>query len=199
MATRRFSEKQLVIASHNPGKVREIGDLLAPFGAEVVAAAHLGLAEPEETGSTFVANAKLKALAAARGSGRVALADDSGLCVNGLNGDPGLYSARWAGPSKDFAIAMAKVLRRLAPVDDKSAYFISVLALAWPDGHMETFEGRVTGTIVDPGRGTNGFGYDPIFVPDGHARTFGEFDPADKNAITHRAVAFERLVKACFR
>lgn len=195
---RRFQEKKLVIASHNSGKVREMGELLAPFRVDVVSAGELGLAEPEETGSTFVANAKLKALASMQGSGLPALADDSGLCVAALNGDPGLYSARWAGPTKDFAIAMADVHRKLQGEDDKSAYFISVLALAWPDGHVETFEGRVSGEIVEPARGENGFGYDPIFVPSGYEITFGEFEPAAKNAITHRAIAFEKLVKACF-
>ncbi len=195
---RRFSDKKLVIASHNPGKVREIGELLAPFGTHVQSAAALDLPEPEETGTTFVANAALKAQASTAGSGLAALADDSGLCVNALGGDPGLYSARWAGPTKDFNIAMALVHDKLRDFDDKSAYFISVLALAWPDGHLETFEGRIYGTIVEPGRGLNGFGYDPIFMPKGYELTFGELDPALKNQIGHRALAFEKLVKACF-
>ncbi len=195
---RRFTEEKLVIASHNAGKVREIDALLEPYGVDVVSAGDLGLPEPEETGDTFVANAELKAMASMQGAGLPALADDSGLCVNALGGDPGLYSARWAGPSKDFSIAMAEVHEKLRDFDDKSAYFISVLALAWPDGHVETFEGRISGKIVEPMRGLNGFGYDPIFIPEGYEITFGEFEPAAKNAITHRAVAFEKLVKACF-
>lgn len=195
---RSFTDQKLVIASHNAGKVREIDALLAPFGADVISAAELNLPEPEETGTTFIANAELKALASMQGSGFAALADDSGLCVNGLGGDPGLYSARWAGPSKDFAIAIDQVLDKLRGIEDRSAYFISVLALAWPDGHIETFEGRITGTISDSPCGANGFGYDPIFIPDGYSMTFGEFEPAAKNAITHRAVAFEKMVKACF-
>lgn len=195
---RRFSDQKLVIASHNEGKVREIDALLAPYGADVISAGELNLPEPEETGSTFVANAELKALASMQGSGLAALADDSGLCVNALGGDPGLYSARWAGPGKDFSIAMGKVLDQLQGHQDRSAYFISVLALVWPDGHIETFEGRITGTITDAQRGSKGFGYDPIFVPDGYDITFGEFEPEAKNAITHRAVAFDKMVKACF-
>lgn len=195
---RHFTDKKLVIASHNAGKVREIGALLAPFGAEVVSASSLNLPEPVEDGDTFVANAALKAHASAKASGLAALADDSGLCVNALGGDPGLYSARWAGPGKDFSIAMAAVHNKLRDFDDKSAYFICVLALAWPDGHLETFEGRIVGKIIEPARGSNGFGYDPIFVPDGYEQTFGEFEAAAKNAITHRARAFKQLVKACF-
>jgi len=195
---RQFHEKKLVIASHNAGKVREIDELLASFEVEVLSAGQLDLPEPEETGATFVANAILKARASMLGSGLPALADDSGLCVNALDGDPGLYSARWAGPTRDFGIAMAEVHRKLRDKSDKSAYFISVLALAWPDGHIETFEGRISGQIVEPARGENGFGYDPIFVPTGSDKTFGEFEPADKNAITHRAVAFKKLVRACF-
>ncbi|NQV99040.1 MAG: RdgB/HAM1 family non-canonical purine NTP pyrophosphatase [Rhodospirillales bacterium] len=195
---RRFNEQKLVIASHNQGKVREIAELLAPYQTEVVSATELDLAEPDETGSTFAANAELKARASAQAAGLAALADDSGLCVNALGGDPGLFSARWAGPAKDFSMAMAEVHRKLRDYEDKSAYFISVLALVWPDGHCETFEGRITGTITDPAHGHNGFGYDPIFVPDGHSLTFGEFEPAAKNAITHRAVAFQKLVNSCF-
>lgn len=195
---RRFNEQKLVIASHNKGKVREIDALLAPFGADVISAGDLDLPEPEETGTTFVANAVLKAEASVAGSGLVALADDSGLCVNGLGGDPGLYSARWAGPTKDFSVAIQKVLEKLQGIEDRSAYFISVLALAWPDGHVETFEGRVHGTITDSPRGTNGFGYDPVFIPTGYDITFGEFEPAAKNAITHRAIAFQKMVDACF-
>ena len=195
---RHFTQQKLVIASHNPGKVREIGELLAPFGADVISAGDLDLPEPDETGSSFVANAELKARASMEEAGLAALADDSGLCVNALGGEPGLYSARWAGPSKDFNIAMAAVHEKLQGFEDKSAYFICVLALAWPDGHVETFEGRINGQIVEPARGLNGFGYDPIFIPNGYDITFGEFDPVVKTAIAHRAIAFNQLVKACF-
>lgn len=195
---RHFTQQKLVIASHNPGKVREIGELLAPFSADVISAGDLDLPEPDETGLTFVANAELKARASMEGAGLAALADDSGLCVNALGGEPGLYSARWAGPSKDFNIAMAAVHEKLQGFEDKSAYFICVLALAWPDGHVETFEGRINGQIVEPARGLNGFGYDPIFIPNGYNTTFGEFDPEVKTAIAHRAIAFNQLVKACF-
>ena len=195
---RQFTNKKLVIASHNLGKVREIDELLAPFGADVISAVDLNLPEPEEIGDTFTANAELKARASMQGSGLAALADDSGLCVNALGGAPGLFSARWAGPSKDFNIAMASVHDRLRDFNDKSAYFICILALVWPDGHAETFEGRIDGAIVEPGRGLNGFGYDPIFIPTGYDITFGEFKIAAKTAISHRARAFDQLVKACF-
>jgi XTP/dITP diphosphohydrolase len=196
---RHFTQQKLVIASHNPGKVREIGELLAPFGADVISAGDLGLPEPEETGLTFVANAELKAQASMEGSGLAALSDDSGLCVNALGGDPGLYSARWAGPSKDFSIAIAAVHEKLQGFDDKSAYFICVLALAWPDGHLESFEGRVYGDLVWPPRGDKGFGYDPMFLPDGYDVTFGEMDYDEKQRISHRAVAFQKLIDGCFK
>ncbi|MBC7951996.1 MAG: RdgB/HAM1 family non-canonical purine NTP pyrophosphatase [Rhodospirillaceae bacterium] len=195
---RKFSSGKLVIASHNAGKVREIGELLAPYGVDVVSAGDLGLAEPEETGTTFVANAELKAHAAAQASGLPALADDSGLAVDGLGGDPGIYSARWAGPSKDFQAAMALVNDKLGNNPDRSGRFICALALAWPDGHCETFEGVVEGDLVWPLRGLAGFGYDPMFQPKGHAVTFGEMDPNAKHAISHRADAFRKLVAACF-
>ncbi len=200
---RRFADKKLVIASHNAGKVREIGDLMAPFGIEVVSARSLGLPEPEETGTTFEANAALKARAAARAARLPALADDSGVVVPALGGDPGIYSARWAGPSKDFAIAMRKVEDALAAklvpgVADRRASFVAVLALAWPDDHVEMFRGEVHGGLVWPPRGNKGFGYDPMFVPDGYTLTFGEMDPAAKHAISHRARAFQQLVAACF-
>lgn len=195
---RRFAEKQLVIASHNPGKVREIGELLAPFGVEVVSAGALGLAEPEETGTTFVANAELKAHAAAKAANLPALADDSGLAVECLGGDPGIYSARWAGPAKDFAAAMALVNDRMGASPDRRGRFVCALALAWPDGQCETFEGVVEGEIVWPPRGEHGFGYDPMFQPLGRAETFGEMDPAAKHEISHRADAFRKLVAACF-
>ncbi|MBC7906210.1 MAG: non-canonical purine NTP pyrophosphatase, partial [Rhodospirillaceae bacterium] len=175
-----------------------IGELPAPYGVDVVSAGDLGLAEPEETGTTFVANAELKAHAAAQASGLPALADDSGLAVDGLGGDPGIYSARWAGPSKDFQAAMALVNEKLGNNPDRSGCFICALALAWPDGHCETFEGVVGGELVWPPRGLAGFGYDPMFQPAGHAVTFGEMDPHAKHAISHRADAFHKLVAACF-
>ncbi len=195
---RRFTSDRLVIASHNAGKVREIGDLLAPFDVAVQSAAALGLAEPEETGGTFLANAALKARAAATASELPALADDSGLAVNALDGAPGIYSARWAGPEKDFVAAMTRVEKELAGQCDRSAHFVCALALAWPDGHIEEFEGVVNGTLVWPPRGDHGFGYDSIFQADGHEVTFGEMAPAQKHAISHRAEAFRRLVAACF-
>ncbi|MHA1107569.1 MAG: RdgB/HAM1 family non-canonical purine NTP pyrophosphatase [Alphaproteobacteria bacterium] len=195
---RRFEHGKLVIASHNPGKVTEIAALLAPFGAELVSAAVLGLDAPEETGETFSANAELKARAAAFASGLPALADDSGLVIPALGGAPGIYSARWAGPEGDFSAAMTRVQNELGD-SDRAAWFACVLALCWPDGHCEIFEGRVDGTLVWPPRGTRGFGYDPMFVPDGHNRSFGEMDPDSKHAISHRADAFARLVQACFR
>ncbi len=197
--SRRFTEGRLVIASHNAGKVREIGELLAPFGVEVVSAGALGLAAPEATGTTFVANAELKAHAAARAANLPALADDSGLAVDGLGGDPGIYSARWAGPAKDFAAAMALVNDKLGANPDRGGRFVCALALAWPDGHCETFEGVVEGDLVWPPRGAAGFGYDPMFQPKGRTVTFGEMDPAAKHEISHRADAFRKLVAACFQ
>lgn len=195
---RRFTGDTLVIASHNAGKVREIADLLGPYAATFTSAGALGLPEPEETGDTFIANAVLKAKAAAR-AGHVALADDSGLAVTALNGAPGIYSARWAGPEKDFAMAMRKVEDGLTGQDDRTAEFVCALALAWPDGHVEVVEGRCPGTLVWPPRGDKGFGYDPVFVPDGYAQTFAEMEPAAKHAMSHRAEAFRQLVERCFR
>jgi XTP/dITP diphosphohydrolase len=195
---RRFSGERLVIASHNAGKVREMADLLAPYDVEVVAASTLGLPEPEETGATFVANAELKALAAARASQLPALADDSGLVVPALDGAPGINSARWAGPERDFVKAMARVKNEMDGKTDMRAHFVSVLSLAWPDGHVESVEGRAEGTIVFPPRGDRGFGYDPIFQPKGYQITYGEMEPAAKLAINHRADAFRKLIAACF-
>ncbi len=189
---------RLVLASHNPGKLREIDDLLRPFGVETIGAAALGLPEPEETGTTFAANATLKAVAAATASGLPALSDDSGLAVAALDGAPGIYSARWAGPGKDFALAMRKVEAALAGKDDRRAAFVCALALAQPDGHCDVYEGRIDGTLVWPPRGTRGFGYDPMFVAEGHVETFGEMAPAAKHAISHRARAFARLIAAHF-
>lgn len=188
--------ERLVIASHNAGKVREIGDLVAPLGIACVSAAALDLLEPEETGATFAENAALKALAASSASGLAALADDSGLAVTALDGEPGIYSARWAGPEKDFAKAMAKVEEALADAADRRAAFVCHLCLAWPDGETHAFEGRVEGTLVWPPRGNHGFGYDPIFQPAGEDRTFGEIEPARKHAMSHRAKAFAQLVAA---
>jgi XTP/dITP diphosphohydrolase len=195
---RHFSEPKLVIASHNQGKVREIKELLRPYNIAVISAGDLGLDEPEETGATFIANAELKARAAADAANLPALADDSGLVVPALNGDPGIYSARWAGPEKDFDMAMGLVEEGLKGIDDRNAYFVAALALCWPDGHCETFEGRVDGALVWPARGELGFGYDPMFLPQGNDQTFGEMDPDAKHAISHRADAFTKLTRACF-
>jgi XTP/dITP diphosphohydrolase len=189
---------RLVVASHNQGKVREISALLAPLGVAAVSAGELGLPEPDETEATFRGNAALKARAAAEGSGLPALADDSGLEVFALGREPGVYSARWAGPDKDFRTAMERVWRELQErgAQDLSARFVCVLALAQPDGAVETFEGEARGRIVWPPRGEHGFGYDPIFVPDGHDRTFGEMRHEEKLPLTHRARAFEKFVAA---
>lgn len=195
---RYFAGDRLVIASHNPGKIEEIAALVAPFDVAVVAAASLGIPEPEETGDTFEANAALKASAAVAESGLPALADDSGLVVPALGGSPGIYSARWAGPARDFRIAMERVQRELGD-GDRGARFVAVLALAWPDGHSELFRGEVQGTLTWPPRGDRGFGYDPMFIPLGGTLTFGEMDPAEKHKISHRARAFAKLVEACFR
>jgi XTP/dITP diphosphohydrolase len=190
-------EPRLVLASHNKGKLAEIEDLLRPFRIEVVGAPTLGLPEPEETGTTFEANAMLKASAAAEASGLPALADDSGLVVPALGGQPGIYSARWAGPERDFALAMEAVEDRLRGKSDRRAHFVAVLALAWPDGHAVVCRGEAHGTLIWPPRGSRGFGYDPMFRPEGHALTFGEMEPAEKHRISHRADAFRKLVAAC--
>ncbi len=204
-AIRKLQPGKLVIASHNPGKVREIAALLEGRGLDVVSAGALDLPEPEETGTTFVMNAELKARAAADLSGLPALADDSGLCVDALGGDPGIFSARWAGEDKDFARAMDLIEANVAatqvaggPAPARTAHFVCALALAWPDGHVEWFEGRVDGTLVAPRRGDKGHGYDPMFQPDGHDATFGEMDDAAKNRISHRADAFRQMVAAVF-
>jgi XTP/dITP diphosphohydrolase len=188
---------RLVIASHNPGKVDEIARLLAPFGVAAVAAGRLGLPEPEETGDSFEANAALKAGAAAKATGLPALADDSGLVIPALGGAPGIHSARWAGPDKDFRIAMERVHDALGD-RDRAASFVAVLALARRDDEIALYRGEVAGRLVWPPRGGRGFGYDPIFVPDGQAATFGEMEPAEKHRISHRAHAFAKLVDACF-
>ncbi len=204
-AVRRLS-RRIVAATHNAGKLGEIKELLSPYGVDAIGAAALGLTEPEETGLTFRDNAVLKARAAAGASGEAALADDSGLCVAGLGGAPGIHSARWAGAAKDFAKAMARIERELlstAAPRPWRAYFISALALAWPDGRVEVFQGRVDGELVFPPRGAKGFGYDPIFRPDGHSRTFGEMNSEEKHglpsngspALSHRARAFQKLAQ----
>ena len=195
---RLFGEPRLVVASHNEGKVREIRDLLAPLGRSVVSAKELNLSEPDETGDTFVANALLKGRAAVAGSGITSLADDSGIEVAALNGDPGIYTARWAGPDRDFMVAMSRVNKAMGDAADRRANFTAVLAMCWPDGHCETFEGKVFGTLVWPPRGEKGFGFDPMFVPDGYDVTFSEMDPAIKHTISHRAVAFKKLMDTCF-
>lgn len=204
MTRRLRPDTRLVVASHNAGKVREIVELVAPFGLSVTTAAELGLPEPAETGSSFVANAELKARAAARAAGLPALADDSGLEVLALGGAPGIYSARWAGPDKDFGLAMQRVHDELTrrgawQPPGPFANFTAALCLAWPDGEDAAFEGKVNGHLVWPPRGGKGFGYDPMFVPEGLSLTFGEMEPDAKHAISHRARAFERFVRACLR
>jgi len=201
--TRRLQRgDRLVVASHNPGKVWEINKLIEPYGLAAVSAGELGLAEPVETENTFEGNAKLKAVFAAAGSGLPALADDSGIQIDALDGAPGVYTADWAGPDRDFSIAMHKVHEELVKLEGwkgepLSANFISVLCLAWPDGEVSFFEGKVYGHVVWPPRGGNGFGYDPMFVAEGEQQTFGEMEPASKYAISHRTRAFERFKRDC--
>ncbi|WP_215761203.1 RdgB/HAM1 family non-canonical purine NTP pyrophosphatase [Acetobacter sp. P1H12_c] len=187
---------KLVLASHNAGKLAEFSTLLADFGVTVLSAGDLNLPEPEETATTFAGNAAIKALAAARATGLPALADDSGLCVSALGGAPGIYSARWAGPDKDFPAAMARIEYGIGS-DERDAWFICVLCLAYPDGTTHSFEGRVDGSIIWPPRGEKGHGYDPIFTPTGESRTFAEMEEAEKNAISHRARAFQAFKQAC--
>ncbi len=193
--TRRLARGDtLVLATHNSGKLRELADLLDPFGIKTVAARALNLPEPEETEPDFAGNARLKAVAAATVARLPALADDSGLVVPALDGAPGIYSARWAGPSKDFSIAMQRVQTALGGNPDRRAAFVCALAVAWPDGGLRSFDGQVDGTLVWPPRGDRGFGYDAMFLPDGSALTFGEMAPDAKHAVSHRAIAFRRLV-----
>lgn len=192
------SGSRLVMATHNSGKAREIAELLSPYKIEVVTAGSLGLPEPEENGDSFAANAEIKAEAAAKASGFPALADDSGLVVNALAGAPGIYSARWAGPDKDFNFAMERVEKELIGKTDRRAHFTCALVLCWPDGFQLSVEGHVHGTLVWPTRGNRGFGYDPMFLPDGSKLTFGEMEPSAKHAISHRAAAFRRLVDMAF-
>lgn len=198
--SRKFSGDALVIASHNEGKRREIAELLHGRVERVISARALGLPEPEETADSFEGNAELKARAAAIASGLPALADDSGLCVHGLNGAPGIFSARWAigGGGGDFGPAMARIAQELGDNPDRTAHFTCALSMAWPDGHCETVVGEIHGSLVFPPAGSHGFGYDPIFRAAGHARTFGEMQPAEKHAISHRSVAFQKLLERCF-
>ena len=195
---RKILPGKLIAATHNAGKVRELRDLMVPLGFEIVSAIELDLPEPDETEDSFAGNAILKARAAAEATGSPALSDDSGLAVTALGGAPGIYSARWAGPDRNFYEAMEKVEHELAETgtDDRSAKFVCALAIVWPDGHAEVFEGEVHGELVWPPRGTHGFGYDPVFVATGEAVTFGEMDPARKHAMSHRADAFAKLKKA---
>jgi XTP/dITP diphosphohydrolase len=208
-AAHRRLAGRLVIATHNPGKLKEMRELLMPYGIEAVSAGELGLAEPAESGTSFKENARIKASAAATAAGLPAFADDSGLTVDALDGDPGIYSARWAGPEKDFRRAMQTVEDKLRERGAKersqrNAHFVSALCLAWPDGHVEEFEGTVDGTLVWPPRGARGFGYDPMFLPTGHSRTFGEMTNVEKHGLpprgkglSHRARAFLKLAEAC--
>jgi len=198
---RKLAPGKLVIASHNKGKLVEIAALLGPYGIEPVTAASLDVPEPEETGTSFAANAELKARFSADLTGLPALADDSGLCVDALDGDPGIFSARWAGPTRDFGLAMELVHQNLAAVSPdagRDAHFVCALSLCWPDGHIVTFEGRIDGHLCWPPRGSNGFGYDAMFVPWHHELSFGEMDPDRKHAMSHRADAFRKLVAAVF-
>ena len=200
MPHRKITDR-LVIATHNPGKLAEMRDLLAAYGIDAISSGELGLPEPEETGTTFRANARIKAQAAASASGMASFADDSGLAVDALNGEPGIHSARWAGPEKDFRAAMNEIQTRLMKQGAKAperrrAHFVSALCVAWPDGHMEEFEAQVRGMLVWPPRGDKGFGYDPMFTPEGETRTFAEMDPAEKLPLTHRAKAFAKLTDA---
>ena len=209
MTSHRRITGKLLIATHNPGKLAEMRELLAPYGIEAVSAGELGLAEPEETGTTFQANARIKAIAAANATQLPAFADDSGLVVGALNGQPGIYSARWAGEDKNFLAAMTQIERLLQErgakeTAQRTAHFVSALCVAWPDGHLEDVEARVDGTLVWPPRGTAGFGYDPSFLPDGHSRTFGEMTSIEKHGLpplglglSHRARAFVKLAEIC--
>ena len=209
MTLHRRIEGRLVIATHNPGKLTEMRDLLAPYGIDAVSAGELGLGEPDETGTTFQANARIKAEAAAQAAKLPAFADDSGLAVDALAGQPGIHSARWAGPTKDFNGAMTRIERLLqergaTEPAQRGAHFVSALCVAWPDGHCEEVEARVDGTLVWPPRGTEGFGYDPVFLPNGHTRTFGEMPAEEKHGLpphgkglSHRARAFVKLAERC--
>ena len=194
---KKIDNEKIIIASHNEGKVSEIKDLLKNYNLNIISSSELGIDEPEENGSSFEENALIKSSTTSKLSKIVSISDDSGLCVNSLNGDPGIYSARWAGPDKDFLYAANKINKSLIEKESKdlSAYFICVLAVSWPDGDYKTFKGRVDGTLTFPPRGNNGFGYDPIFIPNGHESTFGEMEPKYKHSISHRNMAFELFSK----
>lgn len=198
MGRKLIAGTKLVLASHNPGKLVELTDLLRPYQIDVLPVGALGLTEPDETAPDFAGNARIKALAAATTTGLPAFSDDSGFCVAALGGDPGVLSARWAGPGKDFAKAMVSVHERVGDAEDKRSWFVAALCVAWPDGHTETFIGRVDGTMVWPPRGDQGFGYDPMFVPENNILTFGEMTPGAKHAVSHRMRAFVQVVAACF-
>ena len=189
---------RLVLASHNQGKLDELADLLRPYRIDIISAGTLGLPEPEETAPDFAGNARIKALAAATATNLPAFSDDSGFCAAALGGEPGVLSARWGGPDKDFAGAMAKVNQRVGDAADRRVWFVAALCLAWPDGHTQTYVGRVDGTMAWPPRGDKGFGYDPIFLPEGGSRTFGEIDPTTKHTLSHRARAFAQVIASCF-
>jgi len=199
---RKFTEKKLVIASHNQGKIREISELLKPFGVEIFSGAEFGFDEPVEDGDSFLANSEIKSQYFAAKTGLPSLADDSGLCVDDLGGEPGIYSARWAGETKSFEVASEKIkselLKRVGDCENKKAHFVCALSLTWADGHTEKFEGKVFGELVFPARGSKGFGYDPIFIARGYDITFAEMNPAEKHKISHRADAFKQLVDGCF-
>jgi len=199
---RKFTEKKLVLATHNKGKVRELAELLAPFDMQVMSAAGLGLDEPEETGQTFVENARIKSLNAARASSLPALSDDSGMVIPILDGQPGIYSARWAGADKNYSVAIDKIkellLAKTGEASGNLAHFVCALSLAFPDGKTLDFEGKIHGTLTFPPRGGTGFGYDPIFIPNGHDLTFAEMEPAQKHKISHRAKAFNKLIRDVF-
>lgn len=195
---RKLTSNKLVLASHNPAKIKEISWLLKDFNLEIISAADFSIEEPEETEPTFIGNACLKALHSAIQSGLPALADDSGLVVPALNGQPGIFSARWGGPNKDWDSAIKRVEQELIGKTDFSASFVCALALAWPDSHVETVEGKCEGQLVFPGRGSNEFGYDPIFIPNGYTKTFSEMTPTEKFLVSHRAHAFRMLVERCF-
>ena len=198
---RKFTGDELVVATHNNGKLRELREMFGNRIARLTSAAEYGVESPEETGTTFVENALIKAQVVAKATGKPALADDSGLCVNALNGAPGVYSADWAeepGRPRDFYMAMERVQNEMGNNPDRSAYFVSCLVLAWPDGHYEVVEGFAHGAVTWPPRGDKGFGYDPMFVPDGDSRTYGEMESDEKNATNHRAVAFKKMLEKCF-
>lgn len=202
MPIRKFADKKLIIASHNKGKIKEISELLKAFNVEVLGGPEFGFSEPDETGKTFIENAEIKSRFFAEATGIASLSDDSGLVVPALDGAPGIYSARWAGPKKDFNEAMKKVedalLESVGKSSGEKAHFVCALSLCWPDGHVENFEGKVFGKLTFPARGENGFGYDGIFIPDGYTETFAEMDQSIKHKISHRAVAFKKFVDGCF-